>query len=248
MTTCVSVSLSDDPLFLISGFANAEKRYMNRANVSGRKPLASLLASAAAAGLTFVAVLGGGAGCQNDADRQNAAKEQAFLESARSVDAGLVSAVRDSAVKNAIITEHTLYPYHFEPGGVELNELGQRDVAVLAEHFGTHTGALGVRRGGAGDALYNARVDAVKRELARDGVTGDAVRVADENPGGSGMLSDRVRVVLERDRSGESYYDNRKDNSNTVNVNENRSGGDGGGGGGGDSQSGGGTTGGGGTQ
>src|SRR3954451_3352814 len=59
-------------------------------------------------------------------------------------DIQIVDAVRDSGVKAAIISQHTLYPYHFDEGGEMLNSLGERDLAVLAAHLRTHPGQINI--------------------------------------------------------------------------------------------------------
>jgi hypothetical protein len=81
------------------------------------------------------------AGCEEsmrgDAGKQN-------------LDRELVTALNDAGVKRAIITEHTLYPYHFIGDGQELNDLGKRNFSILADHLSQHAGILNVRRGDAG--------------------------------------------------------------------------------------------------
>ncbi|MHC4271590.1 MAG: hypothetical protein ACYST2_04680, partial [Planctomycetota bacterium] len=53
----------------------------------------------------------------------------------RLINTKLVTTYNDMAIENAIITQHTLYPYHFVQNGQELNELGFRDFGVLAGYF-----------------------------------------------------------------------------------------------------------------
>ena len=47
---------------------------------------------------------------------------------------------------------------------------------------------------------------AVTDELGRSGIPDGKIRVADGQPGGDGMASDRVMIVLERDRDTKPYY------------------------------------------
>ena len=47
----------------------------------------------------------------------------------------LASALTDESIENGIITERTIFPYHFVTNTGYLNELGQRDLRVLARHF-----------------------------------------------------------------------------------------------------------------
>jgi len=178
------------------------KRSTNKLRLATRAMLASAVAAVA---------LHSAGGCRSAEDREaEAAAELSREEAARELDAGLVRAIRDPAVDNAIITQHTLYPYHFVTGGSTLNELGQHDVAVLAEHYRTlgngATASLSLRRGGASDALYDARVKAVTGELARAGIKGDGVEINNAVAGGDGIRGQRLTTVMQRDRENKSYY------------------------------------------
>ncbi len=56
----------------------------------------------------------------------------------KNLDMELVRTLNNIGVENAIIAQHTLYPYHFVADGETLNDLGQRDFAVLARHYAEH--------------------------------------------------------------------------------------------------------------
>jgi hypothetical protein len=101
-----------------------------------------------------------------------------------------------SAIDNAIIAQHTLYPYHFVPDGESVNELGEHDLNVLIDHFKNHPGKLNVRRGSASAELYQARVNFVIERMFNAGVRLGPVE--DGLPGGEGMSSERVLVALKR--------------------------------------------------
>jgi len=105
-------------------------------------------------------------------------------------------------VENAIIAQHTLYPYHFVPDGERLNELGRRDFSVLARHFAEHTGSLNIRRGKTPAELYEARVSFVIESLKEAGIGTGRVRISDHMPGGSGMPSERVVTILQKTAEG----------------------------------------------
>jgi len=109
-------------------------------------------------------------------------------------------AIRNASLNNAIIAQHTIYPYHFAGGSAELNDLGHRDLQVLSDHFlrsrGEMAGELNVRRGDASDLLYEARVKVVLASLTAAGVPGGMVAVKDGLPGGSGMPSELVIKML----------------------------------------------------
>ena len=117
-------------------------------------------------------------------------------------------AMRNASLNNAIIAQHTLYPYHFAAGSAVLNDLGQRDLHVLADHFvktgGELPGELNVRRGNAAEALYEARVKVVLEHLSAAGVKDGLVSVKDGPAGGEGMASERVIVILKEKMAKQS--------------------------------------------
>jgi hypothetical protein len=116
------------------------------------------------------------------------------------INAKLANSLNDIAMENAIISQHTLFPYHFGENAVELNELGQRDLAVLAKHFTEHPGCLNIRRNSISEDLYEARVSMVRDKLKEAGVNIDRINISDGMPGGSGMTSERVVTILEKEQ------------------------------------------------
>lgn len=122
-------------------------------------------------------------------------KHQTELQGRESRWAG--EAIQNASLNNAIIAQHTLYPYHFENGSAKLNDLGLRDLNVLCDHFAKATGDLNVRRGTASPSLYEARVKTVLDRLAEVGVQSGSVTVKDGLPGGDGISSERVIVILQ---------------------------------------------------
>jgi len=116
-----------------------------------------------------------------------------------SLNAWLVASIQNPQIDNAIIAQHTIYPYHFAPDSAELNELGERDLRVLAEHFTKTPGELNVNQGQAGDELYKARITSVVNGLARAGVDVDRMEIVDKLPGGDGMCTERLVKILEQE-------------------------------------------------
>ena len=114
-----------------------------------------------------------------------------------SLNAAMVSMYAVQAVDQAIIRQHTLFPYHFRAGTAELNGLGHRDIGVLTRYYGDGGGHLNVRRGDASDQLYAARVDAVLEAIARHGIDREQITTSDDLPGGDGLASSHVSVILE---------------------------------------------------
>ena len=108
--------------------------------------------------------------------------------------------LNDTAIQNAIIAQHTLYPYHFVSYGANLNELGEHDFCVLIDHYKRHPGPLNLRRGDASPELHEARLQFISDRLAKAGV--NIGPIEDGHPGGEGMLSEYVLRVLEKSYGG----------------------------------------------
>ncbi len=120
----------------------------------------------------------------------------------RLMNTKLMNTYSDIAIQNAIISEHTMFPYHFVKNGAELNELGQRDLAVLAGHLAENCGVLNVRRHGTPADLYEARISLVRERLQDAGIEIERINISDGMPGGSGMPSERVLVILDQAPAG----------------------------------------------
>ena len=113
------------------------------------------------------------------------------------VDVWAVTSANDQAVRDAIIRQSTIYPYHFITNDTRLNDLGASDLAALMAHFRSYPGRLSIRRGDEPKALYDARVVEVLSALATGGVDIVRITVVDLPAGGDGMLSDDVIVIKE---------------------------------------------------
>jgi hypothetical protein len=116
------------------------------------------------------------------------------------MNAGLITAYNDTAMENAIIAQHTLYPYHFVNNGTQLNELGRRDLSILAKHFKDNPGELNVSRDDVSDVLYQERVTCVTKQLKQDGVDLSKLTISDGMPGGSRMAANDVLQIKEADQ------------------------------------------------
>lgn len=115
------------------------------------------------------------------------------------INAELVTSLHDIQTKNAVMRQHVLFPYHFIDNGAELNELGQRDLAILAEHFVEHPGLLTLRQSDTPPNLYASRVHMIVHKLREAGIDTERIQVSDGMPGGRGMASDRVLTILENE-------------------------------------------------
>jgi len=112
------------------------------------------------------------------------------------INSQLLNSYYDIAMQNAIISQHTLYPYHFVANGAELNELGKRDLAVLTRHFIKQPGHLNIRRHNIPAGLYEARVESVRKRLKEAGIDIGRISITDDMPGGSGVPSESILIIL----------------------------------------------------
>lgn len=114
----------------------------------------------------------------------------------------VADAIRSASLNRAIIVQRTLYPYHFEVDSAALNDLGLRDLLVLADYFEEHPGDINLHRGDAPFALYAARTASVLQELTAAGLEPDRVGVVESAPGGDGISSQRLVRILEKGEDG----------------------------------------------
>jgi hypothetical protein len=120
--------------------------------------------------------------------------------SEKGADLRSVDTTRDTGIRDAILEQHTIYPYHFETDTALLNSLGDRDLAVLADNFRQNgNGVISLRRGDASDELYAARTLAVKNALTQLGVTADNVKIGDDAAAGEGAVGNDVAAILKAD-------------------------------------------------
>ena len=110
----------------------------------------------------------------------------------------MAKSYNDVAIENAVIRQHTILPYHFQQNSDQLNELGNRDVDILAAHYVKSPGRLSVRRGAISSGLYEARVKTVLAKMSDAGVATDKVDVTDAYTGGDGMASEEVEFILSK--------------------------------------------------
>ena len=118
----------------------------------------------------------------------------------RAVNTALICSYNDIAINNAILVQHTLYPYHFVTDAPVLNELGVHDLKVLAEHYRDHPGPLTVRQGDVPQELYEARMASVRQALVEAGVAAERITIGEGAVGGDGATADRVLTVLEHEK------------------------------------------------
>ena len=116
----------------------------------------------------------------------------------RHMNTNIVGTYNDIALENAIIAQHTLYGYHFIDGSAELNQLGNRDLTVLANHSKRSPTELCIQRG-TSDELYQERVNSVLDFLRKNSVDTNAITISSRLPGGDGVSAYRAIAILESD-------------------------------------------------
>src|SRR4051812_41982609 len=99
--------------------------------------------------LTAAAALLAVAGCQHKAADASADR----TPDERTLNTLMVQSAYDQNERNAIVTERTIYGHHFRPASAELNDLGLRQVRVLADAYHDDAVHVNVARADASDAL-----------------------------------------------------------------------------------------------
>ena len=150
--------------------------------------------------LTLIVFLGAACSQSNKDDSESSTASMAPPPE-RDINVAEVQFYNDSAVENAIIVQHTLYPYHFIPNGASLNDLGEHDFRVLTEHFRNNPGDLNIRRGAEdSQTLYEARVRLITDRLNQSGI--QIGPLADASPGGTGMPSEMALSIIVNGTTG----------------------------------------------
>jgi hypothetical protein len=119
------------------------------------------------------------------------------------VDRKIVDTYSDLAIQNAIIAQHTLYPYHFVNNSPNLNDLGQRDLSVLVQHFQDNPGQLILQQGGTESLLYQSRAQTVYESLLQGGIPDGKIQISDGMPGGNGIASNSIIEILETEKTSD---------------------------------------------
>lgn len=106
----------------------------------------------------------------------------------------------DDQVRAGVVRQRAILEHQFVAGAAALTPLGMRDVGYLADAMRVEGGTIAVRRGSAGDGLYQARLDAVRRALAARGIGSSRVVLSDGLAGGAGVESGEALVIREQVR------------------------------------------------
>jgi hypothetical protein len=95
----------------------------------------------------------------------------------------------DDQVRQGVIRQKAIFESQFKPDTAELTAIGQRNVHILAQAMRESGGRIAVPRGSAPNALYGARLAAVRKALADEGIARDRVEVGDGASGGPGVAT-----------------------------------------------------------
>jgi len=106
----------------------------------------------------------------------------------------------EDQVRAAVVRQRTIFDHQFVPGSPSLNTLGSRDLGYLVDAMRVDGGTIAVRRGQADDRLYVARLDTVRRALARRGIGQDRVSLSDGLACGAGVESGEALIIREQVR------------------------------------------------
>lgn len=123
------------------------------------------------------------------------------LQEKADTNAMLIGYHQIEAEEAAVIRQATLFPYHFQRASASLNDLGRRDLMILARHWRDAPGdapeSIKVQRGDAGENLYRARVREVRSMFASIGISEGTI-LENGLPGGDGATAGRVLNVQDR--------------------------------------------------
>lgn len=133
-------------------------------------------------------------GCDN--------KDPYVDENARLMDQVMVDVNRTQPIDQAVIVQHTLYPYHFFEGKDVLNDVGCRDLRLIADYYRESGVPLNVQRGGVSQELYDARVRSVAKFIADCGIADNRIQIVEGRPGGAGMASMWVVKIMSKQEPG----------------------------------------------
>ncbi len=115
----------------------------------------------------------------------------------RAADRMHAQAPFDEQARLAVLRESCLNETHFTPGSARLTARGLRDIAILADALADSGGRISVEQGSAGDMLHAARLEGVRRALAREGIAPERVLLTGAGPGGAGVTGAEALRVLD---------------------------------------------------
>lgn len=106
----------------------------------------------------------------------------------------------DDQARAGVVRQRAILEHQFVAGSAALTPIGVRDIGFLADAMRVDGGTIAVRRGSAGDGLYQARLESVRRALAARGIAAGRVALSDGLAGGAGVESGEALVIREQVR------------------------------------------------
>ncbi|MCE5228585.1 hypothetical protein LLG95_03185 [bacterium] len=111
-------------------------------------------------------------------------------------DRRVVVSLIDEQAAQAIQRQRAIYPFYFITGTAELNDLGRRDLIVLADIQRQSPGVVHVYRDREAPGLHAARLRAIREFFENEGVPVGRVRFDEGWPGGDGEGAEAVVHTL----------------------------------------------------
>jgi len=132
-----------------------------------------------------------------------------------STNGWLLSSYYDTQIENGVVRQHTLWSHHFVDGTDVLNERGQRDLNILADHYRRYKGGvLNLPRNGTQRTLYERRTASVRETLASAGVDVGSVVFDTETWTGQTQPSIRAGADVVRPSDDKPYNFHEADAAN----------------------------------
>lgn len=111
-------------------------------------------------------------------------------------DQRLVASIVDEQAVEAIHRQRAIYAHHFVPGTADLNELGLRDLAILAAKDRERPGTIHVILGEDEESLRSARMNSIREFLKVQGVEVARMNFDEGEPGGDGINAEETAIAI----------------------------------------------------
>ena len=128
-------------------------------------------------------------GC-NDEEKTDTAKMKG------SMNRSIIHTLRQMSIDKAVISEHTLYPHHFEYQQAQLNELGKKNLRVMSEYLQNSSGIVNISSQNTDQQLYSQRLQHVKDFLQNADIQTSRIKIDDGFPAGPGMPTTKLIKIL----------------------------------------------------
>jgi len=160
-----------------------------------------------------------GLGCQSKPKEEPAT---VYVPSEGEINKWTVDTSFEHQVRNGAARGRTIYPHHFVIGDAALTLVGQRHFNALLPRSDVDQARISVPRGDASDALYQARLDGLRRRFIEAGYDEQRFALVDALPGGDGISSDRVILLAAQEAQDEGGPANRGSGASESSENSNQ--------------------------